>query len=106
MCRTTEMSHPVHSIHTSSSLVINSNCGWRSDILILHNLPSSRIRTPRHFYNPARHEKTTCSTQDINPDSIRIIYKESLTFVLEELYELFGKPVIDRLHRVRVQEQS
>ncbi|KAH9024166.1 CHAT domain-containing protein [Lactarius pseudohatsudake] len=72
---------------SSGPVIIINHSVWRSDILILlHNASPSLIPTSDDFYH--------------------LHYDETLASVLAELYDLVGKPVIDRLHRLRVPEQS
>ncbi|KAH9052213.1 CHAT domain-containing protein [Lactarius vividus] len=88
-------------------VIIINHTGWRSDILILlHNTPPSLISTPPDFYNrtDALQKKLGDSRRKYGIDSSH--YDETLASVLAELYELIGKPVIDRLRRLRVPEQS
>ncbi|KAH9057542.1 CHAT domain-containing protein [Lactarius vividus] len=87
-------------------IIINHSI-WRSDILILlHNTSPSLIPTSRNFYDRA------CALKERLLDSRRknvldsSHYDETLTSVLAELYDLVGKPVIDRLRRLQVLEQS
>jgi CHAT domain-containing protein len=88
-------------------VIIINHSRWRSDILILlHNKPPSLISTPDDFFERAGalKDKLLGSQRKSGPDSRD--YGESLAFVLDQLYELVGKPVIDRLRQLQVQEQS
>ena len=80
---------------------------WRSDILILlHNMPPSLISTPNDFFKRAGalKDKLLDSRRKFGLDSKD--YDHTLAVVLAELYELVGKPVIDRFHQLQVPEQS
>jgi CHAT domain-containing protein len=80
---------------------------WRSDILVLLNhLPPSLIPTPDDFYDRATalKDKLLDSRREYGLDSSD--YDEALASVLDQLYKLVGKPVIDRLRQLRVPEQS
>ena len=87
-------------------VVIINHCGWRSDILILlHNSPPSLIPTSDDFYTRANilqdrllGERKTGLESDA--------YEDALRGVLEELYELVGRPVIKRLNELKIPEQS
>jgi hypothetical protein len=88
-------------------VIIINHSRWRSDIFILlHNKPPSLISTPDDFFERAGalKEKLLDSRRKSGPDSHH--YEESLAVVLDKLYELVGKPVIDRLRQLQVQEQS
>ncbi|KAI9452961.1 CHAT domain-containing protein [Lactarius psammicola] len=75
-------------------VIIINHSRWRSDILIvLHNTSPSLIPTPANFYRRA---------SALKDDH----YDQSLAYVLVELYNLVGKPVIDRLRQLKVPEQS
>ena len=79
----------------------------RSDILILlHNASPSLIPTPTDFYQRARSLKDKLSITRIIFGLNTIQYNKALAYVLKELYELIGKPVIERLRQFQVPEQS
>jgi CHAT domain-containing protein len=69
-------------------------------------MPLSLISTPDDFYNrtSALKDKLLDSQRKFGVDSSE--YVETLAFVLDQLYELVGKPVIDRLRQMHVPEQS
>ena len=88
-------------------VIIINHSEWRSDILVLlHNSSPSLIPTPRDFYYRASalKDKLLDSRHKHGLDST--LYDEILASVLKELYELVGKPVIDRLRELEVPEQS
>jgi CHAT domain-containing protein len=97
----------LRSAASSGPVIIINHSIWRSDILILlHNKPPSLISTPHYFYNRASALEQTLldSRRKSGLDSQH--YGETLAFVLDQLYELVGKPVIDRLRQLQVPEQS
>ncbi len=87
-------------------VIIINHCRWRSDIIILlHDSPPSVIPTTDDFYgraNEMRDLLLDARKNGLEPDE----YEEKLRFVLEELYELVGRPVIKKLHELQVPEQS
>jgi CHAT domain-containing protein len=88
-------------------VIIINHSTWRSDILILlHHLPPSLISTPKDFYvrATALKDKLLNSRRECGLDSSD--YDETLSSVLDQLYKLVGKPVIDRLRQLQVPEQS
>ncbi len=97
----------LRSVASSGPVIIINHSKWRSDILILlHNTSPSLIPTPHDFYlrASALKDKLLDSRHKYGLDSTH--YDESLASVLAELYELVGKPVIDRLRQLNVPEQS
>ncbi|KAI0294714.1 CHAT domain-containing protein [Multifurca ochricompacta] len=86
-------------------IIINHN-EWRSDILILfQDTPPSLIPTTDDFYdraNKLRDRLVVARKEGL--DSER--YGRALRSVLEGLYRLVGRPVIDRLCALGVPEQS
>ncbi|KAH9014458.1 hypothetical protein EDB84DRAFT_1568141 [Lactarius hengduanensis] len=80
---------------------------WGSDILILlHNASPSLISTPHDFYDRANalRDRLLDLRNRYGLDSSH--YDETVASVLAELYELVGKPVVDRLHQLNILEQS
>ncbi|KAI9445761.1 hypothetical protein BJY52DRAFT_1228705 [Lactarius psammicola] len=95
--RSAALSGPVNIINHSE---------WRSDILILlHNTSPSLIGTPANFYRRASalKDKLLNSRHKYGLDSNH--YDQTLASVLAGLYKFVGKPVIDRLQRLKVAEQ-
>jgi CHAT domain-containing protein len=86
-------------------IIINHN-EWRSDIIILlHDSPPSLIPTPDDFYAFAealREKLLTARKQGLDS----MAYHEALGSVLKDLYDLVGRPVIQRLQELNVPEQS
>ncbi|KAH9005551.1 CHAT domain-containing protein [Lactarius hatsudake] len=88
-------------------VVIINHCRWRCDILILlHDSSPSLISTANDFYDRATKLKDDLlNTRDeFSPGSPE--YDAALRSALKELYELVGRPVIDRLRELKVKEQS
>src|SRR6266702_5166634 len=91
----------------SGPVIVINHSTWRSDILILlHNTSPSLISTPHDFYDRASalKDKLLDSREKYGLDSSN--YDQTLASVLAELYELVGKPIIDRLRQLKVPEQS
>lgn len=101
---------PFHRLRNAASrgpIIIINHCLWRCDIVIvLRDAPPSPIPTTRQFYKraitleskllDARKKHTLESKQ----------YNRVLRSVLEELYELVGRPVIDRLRELHIPMHS
>ena len=92
---------------SSGPVILINHTIWRSDIVILlPDIPPSLIPTPPNFYLRARALKD--ELLDVRnkhgPDSNH--YNQTLAHILTELYNLVGKPVIDRLRQLGVPEQS
>jgi len=87
-------------------VVMINHCTWRSDIIIiLYDSPPSLIPTADNFYdraNELRDQLLGARKQGL--DSVE--YEDALCSVLKELYELVGRPVIQRLNELDVPEQS
>jgi CHAT domain-containing protein len=97
----------LRSAASSGPIIIINHSRWRSDILILlHNTSPSLITTPHDFYDrtSALKDKLFDSRKKFGLDSSN--YDKALAFVLVELYTLVGKPVINRLRRLNIPEQS
>jgi CHAT domain-containing protein len=92
---------------SAGPVIIINHSRWRSDILILlQNMRPSLIPTPDDFFKRAGtlKDKLLDSRRKSGLDSSD--YEETLAIVLAQLYELVGKPVIDRLRQLQVPEQS
>ncbi|KAH9170793.1 CHAT domain-containing protein [Lactarius sanguifluus] len=97
----------LRSAASSGPVIIINHSRWRSDILILlHNTSPSLIPNPRDSYDRASalKDKLLDSRRKYGLDSSH--YDETLASVLAELYDLVGKPVIDRLDQLQVPRQS
>ncbi|KAI9449759.1 CHAT domain-containing protein [Lactarius psammicola] len=97
----------LRSAASSGPVIIINHSIWRSDILIL--LPDtspSLIPTPRDFYDRARALKDKLLDSRLKSRLDSGDYDRTLASVLADLYNLVGKPVIDRLCQLQVPEQS
>ena len=87
-------------------VILINHSKWRSDIiLLLYDSPPSLIPTSDDFYDQAKrlHEKLLAA-RNIGLESRE--YEDVLGYVLEQLYDLIGRPVIKRLHNLHIPEQS
>jgi CHAT domain-containing protein len=92
---------------SSGPVIVINHSTWRSDILILlPDSPPSLISTPENFFVRANTLKDELldSRNKYGPDSSH--YNLSLTHVLSELYDLVGKPVLERLRQLNIPERS
>jgi CHAT domain-containing protein len=89
-------------------VIIISHCQWRSDIIILlHDSPPSLIPVTEDFYSRAEEMRDQLFRARKKPKSLDSKeYEEALSSVLKGLYDLVGQPVIERLRKLNVQEQS
>ena len=87
-------------------VIIINHCSWRSDIIILlHNTHPSLIHTSDDFYlRASKLQDQILRVREKGLESDE--YEDTLCFVLKELYELVGRPVIERLNKLNVPEQS
>jgi CHAT domain-containing protein len=87
-------------------VIIINHCRWRSDIIILlYDSPPSYIPTPDNFYDRAIGLKEQLlGARKKGLDSTE--YEDALTSLLATLYDLVGRPVIQRLQELNVPEQS
>jgi CHAT domain-containing protein len=87
-------------------VIIINHCKWQSDIIILLNdSPPSLIATPDGFYDRSldlRDRLLAARKEGLDSRE----YEEALSFVLQMLYDLVGRPVIQRLRELNVPEQS
>ncbi|KAH9032360.1 hypothetical protein EDB83DRAFT_2652236 [Lactarius deliciosus] len=93
----------LRSAASSGPVIIINHSRYRSDILILlHNTSPSLIPTPHDFYDRANALKNVLldACNICRPDSDH--YNQTLAYILTELYDLVGKPVIDRLRQLEV----
>ena len=103
------MASPFDTLQSAAAcgpVIIINHSEWHSDILILlHNSLPSLIPTDRNFYFHAKGLKEQLlAAQKKGLDSME--YEDTLISVLETLYELVGRPVIQRLRELNVPEQS
>ncbi|KAI0254251.1 CHAT domain-containing protein, partial [Lactifluus subvellereus] len=88
-------------------VIIINHCSLRSDIiLVLHDSPPSLIPTAKDFYRRANELADRLSDTRKKHVLESMQYKRALKYVLEELYELVGQPVIHKLHELNIPEQS
>ena len=88
-------------------VVILNHSESRSDILLLlHNTSPSLIPTSGGFYDDANRLRDDLSDARKKRGLDSMEYNRMLASVLENLYNLVGRPVIDRLHELRIPEQS
>jgi CHAT domain-containing protein len=87
-------------------IIINQSI-WHSDIIILHNnLSPSIISTPSDLHDRANRLKEQLFPVRIEKGLDSKDYGDTLASVLADLYELIGKPVIERLRQLNVPEKS
>ena len=97
----------LRSAASSGPVIIVNHSIARSHILILlHNTSPSLILTPDDFYGRANALKEKLLAARVKGGLNSSKYDEALAFVLKELYELVGKPVIDRLRQLQVPDYS
>jgi CHAT domain-containing protein len=97
----------LRSAASSGPVIIINHSKPRSDIImLLHNSTPSLISTSTGFYHRATALKDKLLVSRVNHGLDSNKYDQSLASVLEELYKLVGKPVIDRLRQLQVPEQS
>ena len=88
-------------------VIVINHCKWRCDILVLlHESSPSLISTSDDFYDRATKLKDNLLNTRKEYSLGSKEYEDALSFVLEELYKLVGRPVIDRLRELKVKEQS
>jgi len=87
-------------------VIVINHCRWRSDIIILlHDSLPSLIPTANDFYDRANKLRDQLlGARKKVLDSVE--YEDALRSVLKELYELVGRPVIQRLNELHVPAQS
>ena len=88
-------------------VIIINHSNWRSDILIpLHNSPPSLIETPDDFYGRANELQNRLLDAQKDLNSEPEVYDDNLKSVLKDLYELVGRPVIQRFKELNIPDQS
>ena len=86
-------------------VIVINHSRWRSDIIILLRGSPSLISTSDDFYaRTKRLRDQLLGAQKNGLESVK--YEDALRSVLKELYELVGRPVIQRLNELNVPEQS
>jgi tetratricopeptide (TPR) repeat protein len=99
----------LRSASSNGPVIIINHCELGSDILIVfHDSAPSHIQTSYDFFDRANCSKVKllAARQKYGLDRDSGDYQKALSFVLEELYELVGRPVIERLNKAGVPEQS
>jgi hypothetical protein len=88
-------------------IIIINHCRWCCDtVVVLHNAPPYLIPTSRQFYDRiTAMENTLLDARNKYALESRE-YDRVLRTVLEDLYKLVGRPVIDRLRKLRIPRQS
>ena len=101
---------PFDSLRSAAShgpVIVINHCKWRSDIIIvLHDSPPSLIPTPYDFFDRANCLKDKLLTARENHGLDSEHYENALSSVLMGLYELVGRPVVERLKKLGIAEQS
>jgi len=87
-------------------VIVINHSRWRSDIIILlHDSPPSLIPAANDFYERANKLRDQLlGARKKGLDSVE--YEDALRSILKELYELVGRPVIQRLNELHIPEQS
>jgi CHAT domain-containing protein len=87
-------------------VIIINHCDWRSDIIILlYHSPPSLIPTSHDFCSRANGMRDKLfDARKKGLDSMD--YEDILGSILRDLYDLVGRPVIERLRSLNVPEQS
>ena len=97
----------LRSAASSGPVIVINHSKLRSDILVLrHDASPSLIPTPGDFYDRANALKDKLLDSPVKDGLDSSEYDQILAAVLTELYELVGKPVIDRLCQLQVPDQS
>ena len=101
---------PFETLQTAAAcgpVIIINHCVFRCDILIiLHSAAPVLIPTTERFYTrTAQLKKELLDTRATYKLESRQ-YQRSLRSVLSELYELVGRPVLEKLHELGIPEQS
>ena len=97
----------LRSAASNGPVIIINHCKWRSDIIIIsHDSPPSLITRPYSFFGWANglKDKLLGMRQLYGLGSKE--YARALVFVLKDLYELIGGPVIKRFTELGIPEQS
>jgi len=96
----------LHSAAAYGPVIIINHSAERSDIVILlYNSPPSLIPTTDNFYDRANGlREQLLGAQKKGLDTME--YEDTLVSVLKALYDLVGRPVIQRLRELNVPEQS
>jgi tetratricopeptide (TPR) repeat protein len=96
----------LRSVAAHGPVIIINHCMWQSGIIILlHDSPPSYIPTSDDFYGCARAlQGQLLASRKKGLDSKE--FENALSSVLEGLYNLVGRPVIQRFRELNIPEQS
>jgi CHAT domain-containing protein len=101
---------PYKTLQTAAAcgpVIVINHCHFRSDILIiLNNSAPVLVPTAQNFYTRMKALKESLLETRSKHALESSHYQRSLRFVLQELYELVGRPVIETLRRLGIPEQS
>ena len=88
-------------------VIIINHCKWRSDIImVLGDSPPSHISTSYKLFGRAIELKDKLLTARREHGLESDHYNHVLCSVLADLYELVGKPVIEKFNELRIPEQT
>ena len=97
----------LRSASSHGPVILINHCKWRSDIIILlQNSPPSLIPTSYKFFDRANRLKERILGMRSYSGLDSQQYDRALSSVLADLYELVGRPVIEKLNELGVPEQS
>ena len=97
----------LHSTAERGPVIVIGLSAWRSDIIILlRGSPPSIIPTAHNFYSRAKHMSDRLLNARRRHGIDAVEYEEALSSILESLYDLVGRSVIQRLHDLNIPEQS
>ncbi|KAI0297049.1 CHAT domain-containing protein [Multifurca ochricompacta] len=101
---------PFKKLQTATALgpvIVINHCRYRCDILIiLRDSAPVLIPTTHDFYDRAAKLKTHLIETRAQYALESKRYQRALRFVLQELYELVGRPVIEKLQELKIAEES
>ena len=102
--------HEFNTLRSAAShgpVILVNHSQFRSDILILlYNSPPSLIPTSSGFYEDARKVTDDLLGARKKHELDSMEYDGALATVLEDLYNLVGRSVIDRLRQLNIPEQT
>jgi hypothetical protein len=101
---------PFKTLRTAAAygpVVMINHCAYGRDILIvLNDSAPVLIPTAKNFYTRTIALKQSLLETRAKYSLDSVSYKDALRDVLQELYELVGRPVIEELHNLGIPEQS
>ncbi|KAH9996406.1 CHAT domain-containing protein [Russula compacta] len=101
---------PFETLQTAAArgpVIVINHCRYRSDIIIvLHDSAPVLIPTAPEFYARTAGLKESLLEARTKYALESKHYESSLCFVLEELHELVGRPVMEKLNELGIPEQS